>query len=94
MNSAITTIDIKKMTFEEAMKELESLMEILEKGEGTLEQSITAYERGMALADHCAQCLKIAEARVEKITQKIDGTIQTIEMNLIQDDNKKNDPPF
>jgi exodeoxyribonuclease VII small subunit len=60
--------DIKDMTFERALKELESIVSRLERGDVELEESITIYERGEALRDHCDRLLKQAEAKVEKLT--------------------------
>ena len=61
-------LDIKEMSFEKALKELESIVGRLERGDVELEESISIYERGEALKDHCDRLLKQAEARVEKIT--------------------------
>lgn len=60
--------DIKEMTFERALKELESIVGRLERGDVDLEESIAIYERGEALRDHCDRLLKQAEAKVEKLT--------------------------
>jgi exodeoxyribonuclease VII small subunit len=60
--------DIKGMSFETALKELEQIVMRLERGEVELEQSIEIYERGEALRAHCDQLLKRAEAKVERIT--------------------------
>ena len=65
---------IAQMTFESALAELESIVERLETGKADLEESITIYARGEKLKDHCEQLLKKAEARIEKITLKGDGT--------------------
>ena len=65
---------IAQMTFESALAELESIVERLEAGKVDLEESITIYERGEKLKAHCEQLLKKAEARIEKITLKGDGT--------------------
>ncbi len=66
--------DIKDMTFELALKELESIVNRLERGDVELEESITIYERGEALKEHCDRLLKQAEARVEKLTLSPSGT--------------------
>jgi exodeoxyribonuclease VII small subunit len=66
--------DIAKMSFEKALAELESIVEKLESGEVDLEASIAIYERGEALKKHCEKMLKDAEARIERITFKQDGT--------------------
>ncbi|MDO5529959.1 MAG: exodeoxyribonuclease VII small subunit [Paracoccus sp. (in: a-proteobacteria)] len=59
---------IKDMSFEDAMKELEGVVSKLERGEATLDESIALYERGAMLRAHCEARLKAAEERVEKIT--------------------------
>ena len=66
--------DIREMTFERALKELEHIVGRLERGDVELEESILIYERGEALKAHCDQLLKQAEAKVEKLTFKDDGT--------------------
>jgi exodeoxyribonuclease VII small subunit len=66
--------DIKTMSFEKALAELESIVEKLEAGKVDLESSIAIYDRGRALKDHCEAKLRDAEARIEKITLKPDGT--------------------
>lgn len=55
------------MTFEEAMKELETVVKKLDRGEATLEESIGLFERGIKLADFCHRMLDIAEDKVGKI---------------------------
>lgn len=65
--------DIKDMTFERALKELEAIVGKLERGDVELEESIEIYERGEALRDHCDRLLKAAEAKVEKLTLGADG---------------------
>lgn len=61
-------LDIKDMSFERALKELEGIVSRLEGGQVELEESINIYERGEALREHCDRLLKQAEARVEKLT--------------------------
>ena len=60
--------DIKSMSFETALSELEQIVGTLEGGKAPLAQSIAIYERGEALKSHCEALLKQAEARIEKIT--------------------------
>lgn len=66
--------DIKDMSFERALKELESIVTRLEKGDVELEESIAIYERGEVLKEHCDRLLRQAEAKVEKLTFTADGT--------------------
>jgi len=65
--------DIKDLSFEHALKELETIVARLERGDVELEESITIYERGEALRAHCDRLLKQAEAKVEKLTIGQDG---------------------
>lgn len=69
-----TNSDIKSMTFEAALKELEQIVARLEHGDVPLEESIQIYERGEALRSHCDQLLTQAEAKVEKIAISPDGS--------------------
>jgi exodeoxyribonuclease VII small subunit len=66
-------IDIKDMSFEQALKELEAIVNRLEKGDVELEASIQIYERGEALKAHCDALLRKAEAKVEKISLGANG---------------------
>ncbi len=65
--------DIKDMSFEEALAELEAIVETMEAGKVDLNSSIDTYERGEKLKTHCEAMLKEAEARVEKITLSSEG---------------------
>ncbi|MEQ8443583.1 MAG: exodeoxyribonuclease VII small subunit [Alphaproteobacteria bacterium] len=69
--------EISTLSFEQAMTELESLVRRLEGGEIDLEESIDAYERGMALKRHCQEKLDQAKARIDKITVGPDGNVGT-----------------
>lgn len=62
---------IKDLSFEEALEELETIVEKLEAGDAPLEQSITIYQRGAQLKSHCEAKLKNAQLKVEKIV--LDG---------------------
>ena len=59
--------DIGKMSFEEAIKELTSIVSKIEQGQIPLQDSLEQYERGMALIKHCRTILQKAEKRIEKI---------------------------
>jgi exodeoxyribonuclease VII small subunit len=67
-------LEILSMNFETALAELEDIVEKLESGKVDLEASIAIYERGEALKKHCERLLKDAEARIEKITLRPNGT--------------------
>ncbi len=59
---------VDAMSFEDAIKELESVVAKLERGEVALDDSIALYERGAALKKRCEAKLKEAEEKVAKIT--------------------------
>jgi exodeoxyribonuclease VII small subunit len=60
--------DVGQMPFERAIDELESIVKRLEEGKVPLEESVVIYERGEVLKRRCEELLRLAEARVEKIT--------------------------
>ncbi len=57
-------------SFEESLGELEALVERMESGELSLEESLSAFERGIALTRSCQQALQAAEQRVEILTAR------------------------
>ena len=63
------------MSFEDALAELERIVRGLEGGQQKLEDAITCYERGTALRRHCESKLAEAEARVQAIVERADGTL-------------------
>ncbi len=73
---------IESLSFEAALRELESIVGRLEQGEVDLEDSIALYERGTALKAHCEKKLKSAEARLEKIVLGPDGAKGTEPVDL------------
>jgi exodeoxyribonuclease VII small subunit len=62
------TNPVDQMNFEDAMKELETVVGQLERGDVALDESIALYERGAALKARCEAKLKEAEEKVAKIT--------------------------
>jgi exodeoxyribonuclease VII small subunit len=66
---------VEGLSFEAALRELESIVGRLEQGEVDLEDSIALYERGQALKAHCDQKLKAAESRLEKIVHGAGGPV-------------------
>lgn len=68
-----------ELTFEEALRELETSVSKLEEGNLTLEESLNIYERGRALSDFCQQYLEKAELRIEHLTE--DGEIVETEID-------------
>ncbi len=71
------TENIQNLNFEDALAELEKIVSTLEGGKAPLDKSITAYERGIALKQHCEKMLNDAQEKIEKITITPDGTAKT-----------------
>jgi len=63
-------VDTPPQSFEDALAELETLVDTLEQGELTLEQSLTAFERGINLTRTCQKALDEAEQKVRILTGK------------------------
>ena len=57
------------LTFEAALAELENLVERMEGGELSLDQSLQAFERGVALTRHCQTALAAAELKVQALSE-------------------------
>jgi exodeoxyribonuclease VII small subunit len=67
------TTPISALPFEEAMRQLESIVAGLERGDVSLEASIALYEKGELLKKRCEELLAEAQMRIEKITLGADG---------------------
>ena len=65
--------DLEKLTFEKAIKELEKLVDSLDKGDVSLDEAIAAYDRGSQLKDYCEKKLQEAKMKVDTI-QASDNT--------------------
>ncbi|MCC7037767.1 MAG: exodeoxyribonuclease VII small subunit [Alphaproteobacteria bacterium] len=74
--------DLDKLSFEEALSELEKIVRALEGGSSDLKTSIDSYERGMALKKYCDAKLKEAQGRIEKITVGDGGKVATEQIRL------------
>ena len=69
--------DIAALSFEDALKELEGIVQQLERGQVKLDEASSAYERGALLKRHCEQRLSEAKMKVEKIVFSADGSVAT-----------------
>ncbi len=67
--------DIAELSFEDALKQLEEIVQKLEGGQGKLDEAITSYERGAALKRHCEAKLKDAQQKVDRIVLADDGSV-------------------
>ena len=71
--------DIASLSFEQALAELEAIVQKLESGQAPLEESIALYERGALLKAHCESRLEAARLRVEKIIPNPQGGAERTE---------------
>lgn len=67
---------IEDIKFEDALSRLESIVEKLEGGELSLEESLTAFEEGIRLSRICSKRLEEAERKIEILTKGEDGQLQ------------------
>jgi exodeoxyribonuclease VII small subunit len=82
MAQKTTPSEIAKLSFEDALKELEDIVRRLEAGNAKLDEALAAYERGALLKQHCESKLREAQARVDKIVLGSDGKPATEPMAL------------
>jgi exodeoxyribonuclease VII small subunit len=69
----------ENITFEQAIEELETIINRLEEGDVPLDETIKLYEKGSELKDFCEKILKSAEVKIQKINQKTKNKEITIE---------------
>jgi exodeoxyribonuclease VII small subunit len=69
--------DVASLSFEEALRELEAIVQQLERGQVKLDEAIACYERGALLKRHCEARLAEAKAKVEKIVLAAGGAVAT-----------------
>jgi len=77
------TKNIDEMEFEDALKELEEIVKILEEGKSSLKDSVDLYERGVMLKKHCDKILDSAQLRINQISADKDGSITINEIPSI-----------
>ena len=70
-------MSVKKVTIEEGMEELESIVAKLERGEAALDESITLFERGVALTKEMQKMLETAEKKVKLLVKDGDAIEET-----------------
>ena len=66
--------DLGAISFEDALRELETIVAALEAGNVSLDDAITAFERGTALKTHCQARLEEARMKVEQLRLPTDGS--------------------
>ena len=72
---------IKNLTFEEAFERLNKVVDLIDDGNISLDDSIKYYEIGILLKDHCEQKLKDAELKIKKV---VENKIEKIDEDELQ----------
>ena len=80
----LTEDEIKELKFEDGLKKLEELVNQLDDGSLSLEESISYYEIGVKLKSHCEKLLKTAELKILKVSDK--EKIMTEELKVGDDE--------
>ena len=66
----------KEVRFEEAIDQIEQVIEKIESGQAGLEQSLVDYERATKLIGHCRSILKVTQKRIAELTSDGEGQLQ------------------
>jgi len=84
------------LTFEQALRRLEEIVEALETEDLDLDKSLKFFEEGVSLSRHCNQQLQVAEKRIDVLLSKADGTLATEPFVLPDDSSSQpgDEPPF
>lgn len=75
--------NLENTDFEAALAELEALVERMEAGDMTLEESLGAFERGVKLTRHCQSALQNAELKVKILTEQ--NTLEDLDVDELDD---------
>ena len=80
-----------KIKFEDALKGLEDIVERLEKGDLSLDETLSEYENGIKLYKQCVALLENAEKKIQIMVKDENGVLRTkdFEMGSTQSDNSK-----
>lgn len=66
----------QKNSFESSLKRLEKIVETLEQGEVSLEDSLSLFEEGIQLSKECLETLNKAELKIKQLTKNLNGKFQ------------------
>jgi len=81
--------------FEDQLAELEKVVNLLEKGDLTLEENVTLFERGVKLSEACKVQLATAESRIQVLLEpRADGPVQVEDLAMAVADEERDDEEF
>lgn len=78
-------LDLSKLSFEEALVQLESIVRELEGGKIKLDDAVEAYEKATALKKFCEEKLKAAQLKIEKINVLPEGVVSTESLDKVEE---------
>jgi exodeoxyribonuclease VII small subunit len=81
------------LTFEQALKQLEEIVEALETEDLDLDKSLQFFEQGVHLSRHCNQQLQAAEKRIDMLLKQADGTLVPEPFVLADEPSNSNGEP-
>lgn len=84
--------DAGNKKFETALKELEKVVERLESGELSLEESLAAFEEGVRLVKYCNQKLSDVEKKIELLVKDKEGKLQLKALAEVADEESEEEP--
>ena len=78
-------LDLSKLSFEDALVQLESIVRELEGGKIKLDDAVEAYEKATALKKFCEEKLKAAQLKMEKINVSPEGAVSTEPLDKVEE---------
>lgn len=79
-------MNIDKLTFEEAMTQLEEVIRDLEDESISLDSAMEKFEIGVKLSEYCLKKLNEAEKKIEELTRSENGKLKVSEIDLKEDE--------
>ncbi len=79
-------INLEKLSFEDALIQLENIVRELEAGKIKLDDAVEAYEKATALKKFCEEKLKAAQLKIEKINIEPDGNVTVSDFDKVEED--------
>ncbi len=76
----------KEIKFEDALKRLEEIVEMLESDELPLDRALELFEEGIRMSRLCSSILERAEMRIEELIREEDGTIRAVPFKLSEEE--------
>ena len=85
MEKKMKDTDLSKLSFEDALVQLESIVRELEGGKIKLDDAVEAYEKATALKKFCEEKLKAAQLKIEKINVSPEGVVSTEPLDKVEE---------